>query len=137
MGLLINGKKKYLLFYKWPFKYYVSSFLDFFWPIHPLCTDSKQKWPISEPTYPIQWLRNIWSIHKKSKKLWIFKILTVLSFSIVFLHCIWRLWGIAMSLLRSRTIAEFGEGITNSAFWFFQWSWKYHKVTLSLCKVTN
>ena len=29
---------------------------------HPLCTDSKQKWPFSEPTHPVQWLRNIWTV---------------------------------------------------------------------------
>ena len=36
---------------------------------HHLCTVSKQKWPISEPIYPGQCLRNVWMALRKYQSL--------------------------------------------------------------------
>ena len=58
---------------KWPFKYYVSRFLDIFWPTHllckhDLCTERKQKWQFSGPTHPDLCLRNIWMVPKRKER---------------------------------------------------------------------
>ena len=50
----------YLLFPQGPSIYYFSTFLDLFWPIHPLCqqkykTKRHQKWTFSEPTQSLCW----------------------------------------------------------------------------------
>ena len=53
--------------YKGQFKYLLRNHVlgDFLthpqWP-HPLYTVSKPTWPISEPTHPVQCLRNIWMV---------------------------------------------------------------------------
>ena len=54
-----------------------ENILDFSWPTHPLCTNSKQKWSFSEPTHPVQWLRNIWMVPKWLQQVYFdWKILT-------------------------------------------------------------